>query len=81
MTKEERNEKLAYALAALRAAENDGQRNRLLIRRAMERDLHCSPSTAYRIVTQAAKILAGERVAEWGGLREGAGRPVKHKSE
>lgn len=35
----------------------------------------CDISTAKRHIVKAARIMRGERVAQWGGAREGAGRP------
>jgi hypothetical protein len=73
--KDDYTERLRFAIEALRAAEADTQRNRLLIRRELVRLYSISHTAAYKTVKKAAAILAGEPVTEWGGLREGAGRP------
>jgi hypothetical protein len=69
--------KLAYALAELREAGADDRLTRLKIRRKVEKEFGCGPATAYRIVTKAAQVLAGQSTGQWGGHREGAGRPPK----
>lgn len=35
----------------------------------------CDISTAKRHIVRAARIMRGEMVAQWGGKRDGAGRP------
>jgi hypothetical protein len=75
--KRDHNERLYFAIEALKAAERDDRRSRLLIRREMMRLYGCSHAAAYRTVIKAAAILAGQPSAEWGGPREGAGRPPK----
>lgn len=75
--KDDHNERLRFAIEALKMAGNDDRLTRRDIRRAMERQYGISPMAAYRTVTKAARILAGQPVTEWGGQREGAGRPPK----
>ena len=75
--KDDHNERLHFAIEELKMAGNDFRLTRLNIRRAMIKQYGISPMAAYRTVTKAARILAGQPVAEWGGRREGAGRPPK----
>ncbi len=37
----------------------------------------CHPDTAKRKIMRAIRLARGELVAQWGGAREGAGRPRK----
>ena len=75
--KRDHNARLHFAIEELRMAGNDSRLTRLNIRRAMIKQYGISPMAAYRTVTKAARILAGQPVTEWGGQREGAGRPPK----
>lgn len=75
--KRDHNERLHFAIEELKMAGNDYQPTLLSIRRAMMEKYGCSHAAAYRTVTKAAAILAGQPSAEWGGPREGAGRPPK----
>ncbi len=75
--KDDHNERLRFAIEELKMAGNDYRLTRLSIRRAMMTRYGCSHAAAYRTVTKAAALLAGQPAAEWGGTREGAGRPPR----
>ena len=49
----------------------------LPLAKQMMEQTDCNIDTAKRHITKQLRLMRGELLAEWGGKREGAGRPTK----
>lgn len=67
--------KLVFGLLDGRSILEQSERKK--IAQVIMNDMQCGYATALRHIDQALKINHGENPKQWGGKREGAGRPVE----